>query len=160
MTTALTFDQAHDHERCRSAALARAEEICTASGARLTPIRRKVLELVWLSHRPIGAYAILERLSVKDGAIAPPTVYRALDFLLAQGLIHKLESLNAYMGCDRPQDRHISQFLICSRCNGAIELTDHSIASAMRKSAAEAGFSVSRLTVELEGICAACERGV
>jgi len=146
----------HDHGRCIADALGMAEAVCAKSGARLTPLRRRVLELVWNSHRPVGAYAILDELREGDRGAAPPTVYRALDFLIEQGLIHRIESLNAFVGCDHPEDRHISQFMICTNCNAAIEIEDRGIANAVKKSAAEAGFSVSRFTVELQGTCPAC----
>ncbi len=148
----------HDHAHCQAAALDRAEAICAAHGARLTPLRRRVLEIVWSSHRPMGAYAILEKLSALSGPAAPPTVYRALDFLLAQGLIHKLESLDAFIGCDRPDDGHASQFLICSQCKDAREIADSGIDRALRDSAAAAGFSLSRSTIELLGLCPACRQ--
>ena len=114
----------------------------------MTPLRRRVLELVWNSHRPVGAYAILDDLREGDKAAAPPTVYRALDFLMEQGLIHRIESLNAFVGCDHPEDRHVSQFLICAHCGAAVEIDDRGIANPVKKSAADAGFTVNRFTVE------------
>jgi Fur family zinc uptake transcriptional regulator len=146
----------HDHAHCQSEALSRAESLCEERGARLTPLRRKVLELIWNSHQPVGAYAILDHLREGDRGAAPPTVYRALDFLMEQGLIHKLESLNAFIGCDHPENRHVSQFLICTKCGSAVEIQDSGISSAVKKSAAAAGFSVSRLTIELQGLCPTC----
>ena len=148
----------HDHAHCQSEALSRAETLCEERGARLTPLRRKVLELIWNSHQPIGAYAILDHLRDGDRGAAPPTVYRALDFLMEQGLIHKLESLNAFIGCDHPENRHVSQFLICTKCHGAIEIQDPGISSAVKKSAAPAGFPVSRLTSELQRLCPNCSK--
>jgi len=146
----------HDHQLCIDDALDRAEAICAARGARLTPIRRRVLEIVWRGHRPMGAYGILEALSGKDGAAAPPTVYRALDFLIAQGLVHRLESLNAYVGSAQPEAGHVSQFLICTGCGEVTELGDGNIAVSAKKRAAAAGFTVDRLTIELAGRCPNC----
>ena len=146
----------HDHSHCQSKAMSRAETLCDERGARLTPLRRKVLELVWNSHQPIGAYAILDHLRDGDRGAAPPTVYRALDFLMGQGLIHKLESLNAFIGCDHPENQHVSQFLICTKCHGAVEIQDTGISTAVEKSAGVAGFTVSRLTIELQGLCPNC----
>ena len=99
----------HDHRVCVKDALEQATAICAKRGARLTPIRRRVLELIWASHKPSGAYDILEALSQESRGkrIAPPTVYRALDFLLEQGLIHRLESLNAFIGCPHPMRKII-----------------------------------------------------
>jgi Fur family zinc uptake transcriptional regulator len=148
----------HNHDHCISDALVRAEKLCSERGARLTPLRRRVLELVWNSHRPVGAYAVLDQLRNGDKSAAPPTVYRALDFLLEHGLVHKIESLNAFIGCDHPQDRHVSQFLICTNCSSAVELQDQGIVNAVKKSAAQTGFSVSRLTIELQGLCTNCAK--
>ena len=143
----------HDHGRCVGHALAAAEEECRRRGARLTDIRRRVLELVWSSHAPIGAYAVLDSL----GKAAPPTVYRALEFLLAHGLIHRIEKLNAYVGCAHPGHDQAGQFLLCSRCGAAVELNDDAIDQAVRASAAKLGFQVAQVTVEAEGLCPACQ---
>jgi Fur family transcriptional regulator, zinc uptake regulator len=147
--------QPHDHARCRADALRTAERICAGSGARLTGLRRRVLELVWASHRPIGAYAILGDLQ-RSGRAAPPTVYRALDFLIEHGLAHRIASLNAYVGCVRPGEPHAGQFLLCARCKDAAELQDSLVAQALAASAAAAGFRVEQQTVELEGVCPRC----
>ena len=150
----------HDHRHCIDDALSRAETVCAERGARMTPLRRRVLELVWDSHAPIGAYAIMDLLrAADDRAAAPPTVYRALEFLLDQGLVHKIESLNAFVGCDRPEERHISQFLICTSCKAAVELNDPAITQAVEASAQQSGFSLTRLTIEAQGLCAACRTG-
>ncbi len=142
----------HDHRHCIDDALIKAETVCAERGARMTPLRRRVLELVWDSHAPIGAYAIMDLLrAADDRAAAPPTVYRALEFLLDQGLVHKIESLNAFVGCDRPEERHISQFLICTSCKAAIELNDPAILQAVETSARQSGFSLKRLTIEAQG---------
>src|SRR5262245_34432000 len=150
----------HDHRHCIDDALTRAESVCAERGAKMTPLRRRVLELVWDSHAPVGAYAIMDMLrAADDRAAAPPTVYRALEFLLEQGLVHKIESLNAFVGCDRPEERHISQFLICTSCKAAIELNDPSILQAIEQSAKQLGFSLNRLTIEAQGLCASCRTG-
>ncbi|MEI9982345.1 MAG: transcriptional repressor [Aliidongia sp.] len=102
----------------------RAETVCTTRGVRLTELRRQVLELVWRRHEPVGAYDLLDELKVTHRRAAPPTVYRALEFLIDQGLVHRLESLNAYIGCTRPEELHAGQFLICTRCDSIGELDD------------------------------------
>ncbi len=147
----------HDHERCVAEALASAESVCAASGERLTAIRRRVLELVWDSHRPIGAYAILDHLKEDGRSAAPPTVYRALDFLLERGLIHRIESLNAFAGCSHPGESHLVQFLICKSCGMTAELDDRRLADAIGRSAADQGFNIQSRVVELSGICAGCQ---
>ncbi len=146
-----------DHARCVESALARAEALCAARGERLTPLRRSVLELVWSSHEPRGAYEILELLRAARGPVAPPTVYRALDFLRAQRLIHRIESRNAFIGCPKAGKSHSGQFLICSECGIAQELDEPRIAGLLDRAAARHGFQVAERTVELIGRCGACQ---
>lgn len=147
----------HDHRRCVTAALARAAKLCAGKGSRLTALRRRVLELVWRSHRPVGAYDILSQLARSRGTVAPPTVYRALEFLQAEGLVHRIESLNAYIGCERPDEPHCVQFLICRACGQAAEMADDRIDAAMRRGSAKAGFALERPTVEALGLCPDCQ---
>jgi Fur family zinc uptake transcriptional regulator len=145
--------------------LDRAATTCDRRGSRLTEIRRHVLGLVLESEVPAGAYELLEQLRASHKGAAPPTVYRALDFLLDQGLIHKVERLSAFVGCvhDMPASHeedahhwHGAQFLICQRCNRTVELDDRTISSALAGAAGKAGFVPHRATVEIEGLCAAC----
>ena len=147
----------HDHSRCVSNALADADALCARAGVRLTALRKRVLELVWQSHQPLGAYDILGTLSEEDGRrAAPPTVYRALDFLQENGLVHRIASLNAFVGCNRPEQAHEGQFLICRGCKTAIELEQSTISDAIVAGAAGVGFSVETQTVEVVGLCATC----
>ena len=146
----------HDHADCLGRALERAATVCGDNGVRLTPLRRRVLELVWSGHMPLGAYDILAALKRERRSAAPPTVYRALEFLLEQGLIHRIESRNAFVGCSAPESPHGAQFLICDSCGSAAELTDSRVDSAIHDSAAAAGFSVSRRTIEVAGLCPIC----
>ncbi len=148
----------HDHRFCVEAALAEATRICTRRGVRLTPLRRRVLELLWDSHAPAGAYDLLRALSMETDRSAPPTVYRALDFLLAQGLIHRIESLNAYVGCVHPAASHGGQFLICDDCGAAAEVHDPRVDAAIARRAETLGFAVGRKTVEVRGRCQPCQR--
>lgn len=148
----------HDHDHCVSSALDTAEQVCARGGARLTPLRKRVLELVWQSHKPLGAYDVLETLSREDGRrAAPPTVYRALDFLLDQGLVHRIASLNAFIGCAHPERAHEGQFLICRNCRIAVELDQPLIHQAISDCAAGMGFAVEAETVEVTGLCARCK---
>lgn len=137
-------------------ALARAEALCQQRGVRLTEQRRRVLEILCNADRPIGAYEILEAMREGPRALAPPTVYRALDFLLEQGLVHKIESLHAFVGCDHPGQPHASQFLICDRCGAVTELEDEGVARSLRSAADGSGFQPARRVVELIGVCANC----
>lgn len=146
----------HDHHACVHEAMAAAETECRRQGARLTDIRRRVLELVWESHQPVGAYSLLETLSREGRSAAPPTVYRALEFLQAHGLVHRVALLNAFVGCSRPGYPHAGKFLLCVGCGMAAELEDEQIDRTVTDAASRLGFSVSRQTVEVEGICPAC----
>jgi Fur family zinc uptake transcriptional regulator len=138
-------------------ALSEADALCARNGQRLTALRRRVLELVWQSHKPLGAYDILAVLSEQDGRrAAPPTVYRALDFLLDNNLVHRIASLNAFMGCNHPEHAHQGQFLICRECHIAIELEQASISEAISQGASNVGFRAEGQTVEVVGICSAC----
>jgi len=154
------FDQhEHDHRDCVASALTAAERICEREGARLTEIRRRVLELIWTHGKPVGAYTLLDDLSRERGGVAPPTVYRAIEFLLEHGLIHRIESLNAFVGCSHPSDPHTGYFLICGTCGATAELEDARIDRVLRSSAREIGFRVERQTVEMRGLCPACGEG-
>jgi Fur family transcriptional regulator, zinc uptake regulator len=147
----------HDHGACVADALANAEALCLSAGGRLTPQRRRILEIVWHSHKPIGAYEVLEILNKKSVRnAAPMTVYRALDFLMEHGLVHRLASLNAFLGCDHPDGDHNSHFLICTHCGRAAEMEDNAIEEAIRSSAQLNGFSVKTQLVEVEGLCPDC----
>lgn len=146
----------HDHAACVAEALDRAERLCAARGERLTELRRQVLQLVWAGHAPQGAYDILDALGRTRGRVAPPTVYRALDFLQAQGLIHRIESLNAFIGCPIPEARHSGQFFICRACRTAAELDVRAIDRAVDREAGRLGFAIEQRTVELLGLCRAC----
>lgn len=147
----------HDHDHCVSSALAEADTLCARQGVRLTALRKRVLELVWQSHKPLGAYDILAELSEQDGRrAAPPTVYRALDFLLENGLVHRIASLNAFIGCSHPEHPHQGQFLICRSCHTAIELENAAVSDAIAAAAASVDFQAEAQTVEVVGICAPC----
>ena len=148
--------EGHDHGNCVDEALDRAEEVCRQSGARLTALRRRVLERVWAGHKPVGAYDILDALRDERRKAAPPTVYRALEFLMEHRLVHRIESLNAFVGCCAPGTSHAGQFLICNCCGSAVELDDARIGAAIADSADKAGFTVERRIVEVEGICPHC----
>lgn len=147
----------HDHGRCSSDALKRAEELCDQRAQKLTPTRRQVLEVLLSSHKPLGAYEIME-LAAPDGPRpAPITVYRALDFLMAQGLVHRIESRNAFLACAH---RHASgalvAFLICDRCGTVGEAPATAISEAIGSAAAAMGFSPQISVIEVTGLCAHC----
>ncbi len=149
-------DADHRHSDCMDAALAKAETGCARRGLRLTAIRRRVLELVWTNHEPVKAYDLLEILKREKKGAAPPTVYRALEFLQQQGYVHKIESLNAYVGCGEPGHQTTAQFLICHVCGVVAELEDAEIGSLIAQKARVLGFTSKHQTIEVHGLCTAC----
>lgn len=144
-----------------TALLENAAALCARHGAQLTALRRRVLGLVLDSPRPMGAYDLLALLRAGPRPAAPPTVYRALDFLLEHGLVHKVEKLAAFVGCVHGHDgkdieAHAAQFLICRRCGRVAELEDTTVGKALAQAARRHGFILGRATVEAEGVCAEC----
>ncbi|MES9947277.1 MAG: Fur family transcriptional regulator [Candidatus Thiodiazotropha sp.] len=148
----------HDHRHCVQKALQNAEDYCRTKGLRLTKLRHRVLELIWANHRPVGAYDLLQQLTLDGHKAAPPTVYRSLDFLLEHQLIHRINSLNAFVGCDHPGLDHAAQFFICQSCGQAAELDDSEVESAIARHAKQIGFSVEGRSIEITGICTQCKR--
>lgn len=149
----------HDHDHCISDALADAQQLCTARGVRLTNLRMQVLELIWQSHKPLGAYTLMEMLATASTRrVAPPTVYRALDFLLEEGLVHRINSLNAFIGCPAPKQKHQSHFLICESCGIAAELDNFELNHTIISLAHAAGFSVNNHSIEISGMCSSCQK--
>lgn len=148
----------HNHSLCIKDALADADKVCGSKGVRLTPQRRAILEIVWSSHKPIGAYEILELLAKKTKSRpAPMTVYRALDFLIEQCLVHRIASLNAYMGCSHPGKHHGSCFLICDNCGQAAQILDDNIENIISQEADRVGFTINLNLVEVSGVCSQCQ---
>lgn len=143
-----------------SAQLQAAEQTCARNGAQLTVLRREVLELILKADAPITAYQLLDQLkSIRKSAV-PPTVYRSLEFLLENGLIHKIERLNAFVSCAEADHHHAdAQFLICKSCGTVAELEDHAISEALSLAASRHGFVTCRAVVEIDGLCEACVAG-
>jgi Fur family zinc uptake transcriptional regulator len=162
-TRALAHDQsgtcAHAVEQSARAttALTQAENVCRMRGVRLTPIRRQVLEALYATHRPLGAYDLAEQLGPKGRRLAPITVYRALEFLIDQSLVHRLASLNAYVACPHghPIDRPVA-FLICESCGGVDEIASPALAGTLADLLAAEGFTRRTETIEIAGHCAHC----
>ena len=154
----------HNHQHCVKDALNTAALLCRNKGARLTPLRSQVLQLVWTSHKPLGAYALMDLLKQaqmeqggKTKSVAPPTIYRALDFLLEHGLVHRINSLNAFIGCCEPSQSHCGQFFICSNCENTEEVLSPPLAKAISNSANTAGFTVEHEVIEIVGLCPQCQ---
>jgi len=137
-------------------ALARAQQICAMHGARLTPVRWRVLELILRAGQPTGAYALLAQLQRGRSRLGPPTVYRALDFLLAHKLIHKIETSSAFIACGDIEHPHDSQFMICDDCGATEEIRDEEIVRSLRRLGEGRGFAVERQVIEARGWCPAC----
>lgn len=146
----------HDHAHCAEAVLRRAEDQARDERVRLTPVRRRALEILLESHRAMGAYEVLERLSAEGFGKQPPVAYRALDFLVEQGLAHRVQRLNAYAACLSPERDHSPAFLICRGCEQVAEAESPELRAALQGLAGAAGFRIERSTVELLGLCARC----
>ncbi|VAX06830.1 Zinc uptake regulation protein Zur [hydrothermal vent metagenome] len=148
----------HDHDKCIESALNIARDICAERDTRFTPLRRKVLELVWEGHAPVTAYELLDMLSnAGKKRVAPPTIYRALDFLIEEGFVHRIESLNAFIGCPDPAHTHQGHFLICRKCRNVSEVNDAKLMSHISKAAASHGYSCENSMLEIMGLCANCQ---
>ncbi len=146
----------HRHAKCVDDALRRAEVLCKQHHSRLTPIRKKVLELVWSNHKPVKAYDVLAQLGADGFVEKPPTVYRALDFLLENNLVHRIASLNAYVGCNVDHQDYDSKFLICDQCNEVEELVEPKLNQALAEVSQKQKFLPFMVNVEIHGTCAQC----
>lgn len=146
----------HDHGACVSDTLAAAEVRCATDGVRFTPVRRKVLEILLQEHRALGAYAILDKLREDGFGSQPPVAYRALDFLVANGLAHKIERLNAFIACVHPSHAHTPAFMICRLCDAVAETHSSPARGLLGDAARATGFRIERTVVEAEGVCPSC----
>ena len=148
----------HDHDRCASDAIAHAEAMCAARKERLTPIRRRVLEALLVSHQPLGAYELIDRLAKRGARSAPITIYRALDFLREQGLVHRIESRNAFIACVHNHDSGDPVvFLICETCGTVGEAASAAVADTIKTASRAAGFTPKTPVIEISGVCAHCK---
>ena len=152
----------HDHDRCASSAIAHAEAQCAARAQRLTPIRRQVLEALLASHKPLGAYEIIDHLAQQNPSPqnrpAPITIYRALDFLRENGFVHRIESRNAFIACVQNHDSGDPVvFLICEKCGAVGEAASAAVAETIKTASRAAGFTPKTPVIEISGICAHCK---
>jgi Fur family transcriptional regulator, zinc uptake regulator len=147
----------HDHDRCSTNAMAVAEALCAQRGQRLTPIRRKVLGALLGTHKPLGAYEIIEQVAARGARPAPITIYRALDFLTAQGFVHRIESRNAFLACisNHAADAPVV-FLICEHCGAVGEAASGAVADSLNAAAKNAGFTPKSPVIEISGVCRHC----
>ncbi|QBB71046.1 transcriptional repressor [Pseudolysobacter antarcticus] len=149
-------DHAHQHAHNAKGFVSEVVAACDQRGLRLTELRQQVLELVARSTKPVKAYDLLDQIKDERSNAAPPTVYRALDFLLENGFIHKLESINAYVSCHHPSVAHHVPFLICDSCDSVVEICDERVSGMLDEQAKALGFSPQARTLEVHGICARC----
>jgi Fur family zinc uptake transcriptional regulator len=148
----------HDHGRCTADALQHAERVCEQREQKFTPIRRQVLGALLSSHRPLGAYEVIDELAKSMPRPAPITVYRALDFLMENGLVHRIESRNAFLACAHDHDAAaMVAFLICERCGSVGEIPAAPVAQSLNAAARATGFAPKMSVVEITGICAHCQ---
>ena len=137
--------------------VALAMSLCGERGVQLTRLRRQILELLWETGRPTGAYDLIEALKLRDSRpVGPPTVYRTLEFLMSQGLVSKIESRNAYVPCAHPERPHGCVFFVCDQCGAAVEIESSQLEALIDQDAKTLGFRIARRIVELQGTCAAC----
>ena len=148
--------EAHEHESCVADGVRAAEEVCSRRSVRLTDARRRVLEILLSEHKALGAYDVLARLSDKGEPAHPPAAYRALEFLVENGLAHRIERLNAYVACVLPEERHRPGFLICRDCHCVAETLVAPDAGALGEAATQIGFQIEQASIEVEGLCPTC----
>ena len=153
------FQRGHDHDQCVHDALESAMVHCRKVGVRLTPLRRKVLQAVWRSHVPLGAYEICHALVAQGERVLPPTIYRALEFLESNGLVHRIAWRNAFIGCNQPGAHHNGRYLICSDCGLVAELPADDNMDAFMGEAGGLNFEARSVRLEAIGLCAACAAG-
>lgn len=146
----------HDHARCIAQAMAHVDAACTRDGLQMTPVRRRVLEILLEGHRAMGAYDILDRLRAEGLGSQPPVAYRALDFLRRAGFVHRIEMLNAFVACSHAGRGHVPAFLICRQCHHVIEAWAEPARGQLERAAEGAGFAIETAVREAEGLCAGC----
>ena len=154
---AIGFER-HNHHSCIVDGVSAARAHCEAAGLQLTPIRERVLEILLQEHRALGAYDILDRLREEGQRSQPPVAYRALDFLVKHGFVHKIERLNSFVACVCPNKQHAPAFLICTECGKVAEAISGKLRNSLLDTSQSAGFAIERTVVEAEGICPNCQK--
>ena len=138
--------------------LKQAEQLCALRKQRFTELRRRVLELVCSYQQPVGAYVLLDDLRAEGRSAAPPTIYRALDFLQQQGLVHRIATNNTYIACAHPQHSHEGVFLVCNKCGHTQEVHTHGVIDAVKRNATQFDFLVQHAAIEISGLCQRCRK--
>ena len=145
-----------NHKISIDEALKKAEIICNKKGVKLTKLRKKVLTLILKNHGYVKAYDLLNDLKKNDTSAKPPTVYRSLDFLMEHGFIHKIQSLNAFVGCSHPDEHEDCYFLICKECKNIEECCSNKVKKVLTSTSGKNNFSPNQVTLEITGICQDC----
>jgi Fur family transcriptional regulator, zinc uptake regulator len=149
----------HDHGSCAERAIARARDICHRKGVRLTPLREAVLRVLTGSHRALGAYEIIDHMTTQGKRLAPISVYRIIDVLLEAGLVHRLESKNAFFACLSRHDENASMIvLLCDSCHRVAEAEAPEAWGAIKSLTRETGFTISATVLEVQGQCQDCRK--
>ena len=151
--------ETHDHKHCIQDGLSELRSQCSERKLQLTPVRQRVMEILLHQHRAVGAYEILDHLRAEGLGSQPPVAYRALDFLVSNGFAHRIERLNAFVGCAHLGKPHVPAFLICRSCNAVAEAPSRRISRVLGRAAREIGFEIEKLVVEAEGLCPTCTDG-
>ncbi len=149
----------HDHDACISGAIEKAAQHCAKNGLQLTPVRRRVLEILLEAHTAMGAYEVLDRLAAEGLGSKPPMAYRALSFLTEHGFAHRIERLNAFVACTHPGAAHDPAFMICRACGTVAEAEAAMSSGPLSRSAEAAGFMIEQTVIEAEGLCPGCQPG-
>lgn len=150
----------HDHERCRRSVMDAVKDSCKSRGLRLTPPRECVLRALLEDHKAMTAYELLERLRAEGLGSQPPVAYRALDFLVANGFVHRIERVSAFVACTRGGGAHAAAFLVCRRCRSVAETCLQQVGGVMEDAAAEHDFVLERKVVEAVGLCGRCRDSI
>ena len=148
--------ETHDHAHCIANGVKAADDFCDKAGLRLTPTRRRVLEILLEQHRAMGAYEVLDTLREEGLGSQPPVAYRALEFLVQNGFVHRIERLNAFIACAHPGEDHAPAFLICRKCDSVAEASSEATKGRLGDAAKAAGFKIERAVVEAIGLCPEC----
>jgi len=147
------------HEADGAAWSSQVESACETKGLQLTALRRRVMAILGRSAAPLGAYAIIDEMARLEGKpVAPPTVYRTLEFFLENGFVHKIESRNAYAPCEHFGHAHQGMLLLCEKCGRSDEIEEPALDRLIEQAAGRAGFATHRKMVELQGLCRDCAK--
>jgi Fur family zinc uptake transcriptional regulator len=146
----------HDHTICKDSSMKALEERCFEENLKLTPLRRKVFEILIKDHKPLGAYQILDLLREAGFSSKPPIAYRVLDFLIEQGFAHKIKGLNAFIACSHLGSSHVPAFMICRLCDKVAEIDDQRTKLELNGTSSPLGFKIEETSVEMTGICTLC----